>query len=239
MQELLSIGTAIATVVAIGVGVVSTIIVAYAGLMYATAAGDPQKTGIAKNAFIGAFIGLIIAGVAFIGPRIVTDMVIKPVGGIAVETEIGLNCDGILRNQLVFQRGASIEARMNVVIAQIQSQNSDCASDVWDPRVIDLKGTAGTDDADGNCYGAQGLQASVAAGATADKFLVGSQLMPEALLRPTGTAATPWKARKESGRDSENNVIVYFHLEPGQRPSDGASCWLYFARLKSWHANFY
>ena len=140
MQELLSIGTAIATVVAIGVGVVSTIIVAYAGLMYATAAGDPQKTGIAKNAFIGAFIGLIIAGVAFIGPRIVTDMVIKPVGGIAVETEIGLNCDGILRNQLVFQRGASIESRMNVVIAQIQSQNSDCASDVWDPTVIDLKG---------------------------------------------------------------------------------------------------
>ena len=49
MQELLSIGTAIATVVAILVGVVATIMVAYAGLMYATAAGDPQKTGIAKN----------------------------------------------------------------------------------------------------------------------------------------------------------------------------------------------
>ena len=105
MQELMSIGTNIATLVAIGVGVISGIIVAYAGLMYATAAGDPQKVGIAKNAFIGAFIGLIIAGLAFIGPRIVTDLVIKPVGGIAVDTETGLNCDGILRNQLVFQRG--------------------------------------------------------------------------------------------------------------------------------------
>ena len=138
MQELMTIGTAIATVVAVLVGVVVTIVVAYAGFMYATAAGDPQKTGIAKNAFVGAFIGLIIASVAFIGPRIITDMVIKPVGGVAIESETGLNCDGILRNQLVFQRGASTESRMNVVVAQIQSQNSDCASDVWNPTVIDL-----------------------------------------------------------------------------------------------------
>ena len=139
MQELMTIGTAIATVVAVLVGVVVTIVVAYAGFMYATAAGDPQKTGIAKNAFVGAFIGLIIASVAFIGPRIITDMVIKPVGGVAIEADIGLNCDGILRNQLVFQRGASTKDRMNVVIAQIQSQNADCASDVWEPVVIDLR----------------------------------------------------------------------------------------------------
>ena len=144
MQELMTIGTAIATVVAVLVGVVVTIVVAYAGFMYATAAGDPQKTGIAKNAFVGAFIGLIIASVAFIGPRIITDMVIKPVGGVAIESEIGLNCDGILRNQLVFQRGASTEDRMNVVVAQIQSQNEDCAVDVWNPTVIDL-GVLGAD----------------------------------------------------------------------------------------------
>ena len=231
MQELLSIGTAIATVVAIGVGVVSTIIVAYAGLMYATAAGDPQKTGIAKNAFIGAFIGLIIAGVAFIGPRIVTDMVIKPVGGIAVDTEVGLNCDGILRNHLVFQRGASTKDRMNVVIAQIQSQNSDCASDVWAPVVLDLLATATPDDAKGNCYGAAGTAALLSANPK-----VGPQDLPSGLVVGTGVTA---KARDKSGRDSENNVIVYFNLSAASRPSDGASCWLYYARLKSWHANFY
>ena len=233
MQELLSIGTAIATVVAIGVGVVSTIIVAYAGLMYATAAGDPQKTGIAKNAFIGAFIGLIIAGVAFIGPRIVTDMVIKPVGGIAVDTEVGLNCDGILRNQLVFQRGASTESRMNVVIAQIQSQNSDCASDVWAPVVLNLDTAATPDDAKGNCYGTAGTAADADVD---DSPKVGSQEIPSGLVVGTGDSA---KTRDKSGRDSENNVIVYFNLSAASRPSDGASCWLYYARLKSWHANFY
>ena len=235
MQELMTIGTAIATVVAVLVGVVVTIVVAYAGFMYATAAGDPQKTGIAKNAFVGAFIGLIIASVAFIGPRIITDMVIKPVGGVAIESEIGLNCDGILRNQLVFQRGASTEERMNVVVAQIQSQNEDCSSDVWNPTVIDLGAASGEgDDAvagKGNCYGGSGATAELS-----DSPKVGSQEIPSGLFIGGDDSA---ETRERSGRDSENNIIVYFNLEVSNRPSDGASCWLYYARLKAWHANFY
>ena len=234
MQELMTIGTAIATVVAVLVGVVVTIVVAYAGFMYATAAGDPQKTGIAKNAFVGAFIGLIIASVAFIGPRIITDMVIKPVGGVAIESEIGLNCDGILRNQLVFQRGASTEDRMNVVVAQIQSQNEDCAVDVWNPTVIDLNSSADDEDEKGNCYGAGGAAGKV--GET-ESPKVGTQEIPDGLI--VGEVKKDAPTRTKSGRDSENNIIVYFHLGAAERPSDGASCWMYYARLKAWHANFY
>ena len=233
MQELMTIGTAIATVVAVLVGVVVTIVVAYAGFMYATAAGDPQKTGIAKNAFVGAFIGLIIASVAFIGPRIITDMVIKPVGGVAIETEIGLNCDGILRNQLVFQRGASTQERMNVVVAQIQSQNEDCASDVWNPMVLDLD-TGASDDDKGNCYGTAGEPGKVTETASPK---VGTQELPDGLI--VGEVKKDAKTRTRSGRDSGNNIIVYFNLDVASRPSDGASCWMYYARLKAWHANFY
>ena len=141
LEELMSIGTNIATLIAIGVAVVSGIIVAFAGFQYATAGGDPQKVGIAKASFIGAFIGLIIASLAFIGPRIVTDMVIKPVGGVSLDTQVGLNCDSVLRSQLVFQRGASTTARMQVVISQIQAQQQDCAKDIWDPEAIDMSST--------------------------------------------------------------------------------------------------
>ena len=232
MQELMSIGTNIATLVAIGVGVISGIIVAYAGLMYATAAGDPQKVGIAKNAFIGAFIGLIIAGLAFIGPRIVTDLVIKPVGGIAVETETGLNCDGILRNQLIFQRGASTESRMNVVIAQIQAQHSECAKDVWAPDAVDHD----EDDETGMCFNSDGGEDFDPADDASD-WEVGDQTMPLGLLRKDGD--DKYTPRTSSGRDSDNNIIVYWATEVAERPSDGASCWLYFSRLKTWHENFY
>ena len=221
MEELMSIGTNIATLIAIGVAVVSGIIVAFAGFQYATAGGDPQKVGIAKASFIGAFIGLIIASLAFIGPRIVTDMVIKPVGGVALDTQVGLNCDSVLRNQLVFQRGASTMARMQVVISQIQSQQLECAKDVWDPVAIDIV-TSGTKA--GKCY-------SATAGEV-DPTIVGDQALPTGLLRGTD-------ARTTSGRDSENNIIVYWSDTETKRPSDAASCWLYFARLRSWHENFY
>ena len=227
MQELMSIGTAIATVVAILVGVVATIMVAYAGLMYATAAGDPQKTGIAKNAFIGAFIGLIIAGVAFIGPRIITDMVIKPVGGVAIETEVGLNCDGILRNQLIFQRGASTADRMNTVISRIQAQQTECASDVWAPEVIDINTTSGS--AVGRCFGDTPVQGTEA-------MEIGDSTLPDGFL--VGDA-DPRLARLTSGRDSKNNILVYWADVAGARPSDGASCWLYIARLDTWHENHF
>ena len=224
MEELMSIGTNIATMIAIGVATVSAIIVAFAGFQYATAAGDPQKVGIAKSSFVGAFIGLVIASLAFIGPRIVTDMVIKPVGGVALDTQVGLNCDSVLRNQLIFQRGASTTSRIQVVISQIQSQQMECSLDVWDPEATDISVTTGL------CYrSSKGYE-------EATKLKVGDQDLPEGLQRTINTFQVP---RHTSGRDSENNIIVYWSDTEAKRPSDAASCWLYFARLRSWHENFF
>ena len=238
----MSIGTNIATLIAIGVSVVSGIIVAFAGFQYATASGDPQKVQLAKSSFIGAFIGLIIASLAFIGPRIVTDMVIKPVGGVAMETQVGQNCDNILRNQLIFQRGASTKDRMQVVIAQIQSQQQECASDVWAPEVVDMTGAVtaatgivapGAAGALGQCYlTAGGFGGVLIAG---DNPKIGDQVLPKSIMRVSGAGKHP---RTTSGRDSENNIIVYWADDVEDRPSDAASCWLYYARLRAWHENF-
>ena len=159
---------------------------------------------------------------------------VPEIAPISVKTEIGLNCDGILRNHLVFQRGASTKARMNLVIAQIQSQHSDCASDVWDPDVIDIV-TTGTTKV-GKCYGAvAGTLVESKDLVDTSLIVVGDQVVPTSLLRKGASKYTP---RASSGRDSDNNVLVYFSDTLSKRPSDGANCWLYFARLKSWHANF-
>ena len=239
----MSIGTNIATLIAIGVATVSAVIVAFAGFQYATASGDPQKIGIAKSSFVGAFIGLVIASLAFIGPRIVTDMVIKPVGGVALDTQVGLNCDSVLRNQLIFQRGASTKDRMQVVISQIQSQQQECAKDVWSPEAIDLMGTvtassgninAGPPGNLGMCFKSDG---GFTAGVELEEIEVGDQAFPSGLARKT-TTGDKYYPRTSSGRDSENNIIVYWADDVAKRPSDAASCWLYFSRLRSWDENF-
>ena len=246
MEELMSIGTNIATLIAIGVATVSAVIVAFAGFQYATAAGDPQKVGLAKSSFVGAFIGLVIASLAFIGPRIVTDMVIKPVGGVALDTQVGLNCDSVLRNQLIFQRGASTKDRMQVVISQIQAQQQECAKDVWKPVAIDLGGGLGSTGVSpgmrGGYWGGWSVRASVSSlvggllpmrGDSRTTIEVGDQSFPGGLTREGHRPADTFYPRSTSGRDSENNIIVYWADEVAERPSDAASCWLYFARLRS------
>ena len=243
MEELMSIGTNIATLIAIGVATVSAVIVAFAGFQYATAAGDPQKVGLAKSSFVGAFIGLVIASLAFIGPRIVTDMVIKPVGGVALDTQVGLNCDSVLRNQLIFQRGASTNDRMQVVISQIQAQQQECAKDVWQPVAINMgdadntgKIEPGTAPGLGQCFKSDG---GFTKAVDLDTIKVGDQSLPSGLARTIDTAGVKtYYPRTTSGRDSENNIIVYWSDDVDKRPSDAASCWLYFSRLRTWDENF-
>ena len=154
---------------------------------------------------------------------------IKPVGDAAMEQDVAIKCDGIFRNQLVFQRGASTADRMNVIVSQIQSQHSDCNSEVWNPVVIDLDNTTGNPA--GKCFGA--TPGTLPAAATMPT--IGSQVMPTSL--GTAASATTHQARTTSGRDSENNILVYFSDTLSNRPFDGASCWLYYTRLKTWHHN--
>ena len=148
-----------------------------------------------------------------------------------MERTASLNCDNILKNQLTFQRGANTAHRMNIVISQIQAQKQGCEADLWNPTVVDLSTDVG------NCYGNIG---TVAAGANqteaSKKSKVGDANMPNGLLVWESSA---YSNRTASGRDNENNIIIYFNLDPPKRPADGASCWLYHARLRQWHKNFH
>jgi len=56
--------TKIAKLVALGVGVVSTIMVMVGGFKYATASGDPSNVKSAKDTILYALIGLVIAALA-------------------------------------------------------------------------------------------------------------------------------------------------------------------------------
>ena len=138
------------------------------------------------------------------------------------------SCDEILRSQLLVQRGASTATRMNQVIDQIQTQRGECPKDVWDPLVIDLDTNA--DSPAGKCFS---VTAGTLPAAAATMPMIGSQVIPTSLGKVA--SSTKYWVQKESGRDSDNNILVYFSDSLSNRPSDGASCWLYYARLRTWH----
>ena len=238
MEELATIMGNVARLLAIVGGGLSAVAVCYAGIMWMTASGDPNKMGQARMALMGAVGGLVIVGIAFIVPRIISQAVIEPVGGVSLESDVGLDCDRVLRNQLIFQRGASTEAKMNVVIRQIQAQRNECSSETWNPEVNDdtsfgVKAVAGVGGAAGT-PAQQGCFTDAAASASATAR-IGDTEIPRSL-RDANVAAG--QVRSGSGRDSSNNIIVYWDGSAAKRPSDGAICWLYVSRLRVWDENY-
>ena len=219
MEALVQMFGGAATLIAVLGGAISTIFFAWAGIQWMMAAGDPQKISQARMALIGAAVGLIIVGAAFIVPEVISERIIEPAGGTAIQGTAGLSCDRVLKNQLVFQRAASTHERMNAVIKQIQAQRDECASDIWSPFISYI---GNTDDAstgvNEDTFGCPGTS-------------VGDTDVPRGL-----EVDAAGHIRGNSGRDSDNNIIV--HFAEAHKPTDSAKCWMYVDRLKTWDQEY-
>ena len=241
MDELSNVTGSITRLIAAVGGGVSAIMVCYAGVMWMMSGGDPQGMAKAKMGFMGALGGLIVVGLAFIVPMIVSRAVIEPVGGVAVNQDVGFDCDQVLKRQFVFQRGASDADRLNVVIRQVQStRGSECPSDVWNPLVNDdghKIGEAPWDKVNG-CFSATEI-ADPGTDATKIKTVkaasVGDTGVPRGLRQQNDLEMPP---RVASGRDRDNNIIIYWDHNPERRPASQAACWMYSSRLTLWEEEY-
>ena len=234
-------------------GAMSVLSICYAGFLYMTAAGDPQKSGMARNALFGAIGGMIIVGIAFMVPRLISETVIEPSGGASLSSSSTVSCDEIFKNQLVRQQAAGNAARMAQVKVQVQQRQNECAAEVWDPTILGrgevyvVPGTvhswsnntstspALTDAPKGAGVVADGTVSECQEDnrtdeSDASRGSIGGLAVPRGIVRFTD-ANDP---NIGSGRDGENNIILFFSLNNDFRPSDGAPCWMYVERFGSW-----
>ena len=61
---------------------------------------------------------------------------------------------------------------------------------------------------------------------------IGDLTIPRSLY--TGFDPLDGHAPDHSGRDSDNNIIVYWSATAGSTPADASKCWLYVSRLNVW-----
>ena len=214
MEELANLINNVARFLAFGIGGVSVIVFLYAGFLFMTASGDPQKSSQARMAIFGAFIGLVVAGAAFVLPRIISQAIIEPAGGVSIVTEGQISCDELFREQLVAQRGANAPNRMNEVRRLVQGRQ-ECSPEVWD--VVVDSGLGGTTQMTG----------------AGDASKVGNVAVPIGLR--VGNVFSG-HVRPASYRDANNNILIYF--TDGKQPADGARVWMYVSRLRQWYSNF-
>ena len=191
---------------------------AWSGYLYMSSMGDPNRSASARNSIIGVCAGIIIIGCAFILPRVISEFVVEPAGGVVFEDRTGINCDGMLRDQLIVNRGASDADRINIVVQRIQSRFEDCNEVLWNPFALD----SGSSGAAGACFDDGG--ANTIAGVA----------LPRGLLRRGGLSTSGLL----SGRDARNNIIVHWRMptagDDNGLPSDSAVCWLYVSFIETW-----
>lgn len=61
----------------VAAGVIAVISLIFAGYIYMTSSGDPEKAKIGKNAVVGAVIGLVITFIAYAIILFISDTVLK------------------------------------------------------------------------------------------------------------------------------------------------------------------
>ena len=219
--------------VALGAAVVSVLCIGFA-LYYLLvgAALDEARRRVIQ--LVGTPVELLVLGgvlvlIFGISPSYCSVDVVQP-------THYGVddNCYPLLKNQLIFQRGATTAKEMNEIIGQIQSARDACSPDIWNPEVDDSVSGAYA----GGCFHAvtpSGVPEGdpVAGDLTVPDWnpMVGDLTVPDGLLDESLGEGV---VRATSGRDSENNIIVCWSAQVSKRPLDGSLCWLYVSRLNTW-----
>ena len=208
-------------VVAVGCGI-------WSGVQFMLAQGDPQKVAQARMGFVGVVVGLLMVGAAFVVPQVIQDEVVDR--NIPIDIPTGSNsCDSTLQTQLKFQTAASTAERMRAVVRQIQLRGGDCASDIWNPIILDTDETSDSASTP-QLVGPSGTLLKVAdreAGCGKAKAVDG--ITVPATIRGGTTADS---VRDNPGRDANGNIVV--HFANAARPGDNAVCWLYVDALDTW-----
>ena len=219
MEGLLAVVENIGRFVALLGGSLSVVLLAYAGLLWMFSAGDPQGVARARGALLGVLVGLIIVGMAFVVPGVISELIIEPAGGDRIDVGVSVyDCDGLLQQQLVVQKSVRNASRMNTLVNHIQAKYEDCGSDMWDPEVVS--------DSVPLAWECTGLPEA------ANVIKVGGIRVPLGLLEETSSDV--YRVHRDSKRDSANNVLVLWKF----RPSDNAVCWVYFDVFGTWRSGY-
>ena len=221
MEGLLAVVENVGRFVILLGGALSVVFLAYAGILWMASVGDPQKVAQARGALVGVLVGLVIVGIAFVVPGVISELIIEPAGGARIQAGVSSHdCDGLLQQQLVVQRNANSAKRMNDVINHIQAKYEDCDPDVWDPEAA-----ADSVPLAKRCTG-------IPIPRVVSNVKVGGIRVPAGLIEETTSGR--YRVYKDSKRDSGNNVLVLWRT----KPTDQAVCWVYFDVFGTWRSSY-
>ena len=224
MEGILALVENAARFVAILGGALAAVFVAYTGILWMTSAGDPQKVSQARGALIGVLAGLILVGMAFLVPRVISETIVEPAGGSPVDVLFASSgCDQYLRRHLAATRAAGSADAVKAVVDAVQIRYGDCGRDVWDPLPL----------ADGEAGAVSGAEECAGVHPTAGAVAMGGIPVPGRLVQEV---SGDFRVFSQTMRDPYNNILVIWSAT--QAPSDSSICWVFYSRFGSWQFGY-
>ena len=144
------------------------------------------------------------------------------------------SCDEVLQTQLIPQDRADTARKINTIVQMIQSQIEECSPNHWSPVAVNARDQQQQNNTaeDPRCFGQQQQHDT---GRTRNPGAsVGTTTVPPGL-RTNGVPGGD--VRPDSGRDTDNNILVFWSPSPEERPEDDAKCWMYHASTGAWTQN--
>ena len=147
------------------------------------------------------------------------------------------DCDSLLMKDLVKHESADRAYLMNELVEYWQDRVHFCAPEFWGPVAVDSRvyspARAGPDGERGTQDDHAALGGSHLACARAS---IGGASVPDGLIPRNFTSDGYYaQPRLASGRDWNNNIIVYWDpVRSDRRPGDGALCWMYVEEVREW-----
>lgn len=212
-QVLDVIGNATTVMVAIGASL-GAVFVVWCGYLFMSSQGDPHKVSQARGSIFGVVVGLCIIGMSFLIPTFISETIVEPAGGVAIDPRNSVDCDDLFRDMLVGNRAINTPDRMNGAIGQVRARNDQCPQELWDPHVGDTA-PSGVDCEDS---GVDGVLQGVTVPAS---------------LREGGS---PTAAVVSDTVRTRGGIVIYWGVI--DKPSDGSDCWIYVARLRTWLTDY-
>lgn len=242
MEIITQLGTSLVDLAVYCGGVIVVLFLVYAGFLYATSGGEPQRVAQARTALFMSLMGLLIMGLAFIIPRILSDTVIRPAGGTEVATLQGVDCDEALRAHMVHQRAVKDQSSMHQLVMQLRNRYDECNVDIWPAEISHAMNAmpsatwnTGTESAIISAIGADAGECASSAPGTLNVPL-GLRVEDNESLHGNNKlfgGIGDYVLSLAPTKDSKGNIVVWFNPDGGL-PWDGALCWVYHDRYAMW-----
>lgn len=241
MDVIVNFGNYLTSAILVIAGGVAVVMFLLAGYLWMFTGGDPARVAKAKSATLAVFVGMLIAGAAFMLPRVVVTQIIEPSGGrIEGIDEAGevlrnpnpVDCDQVLRDRLDLWEGPANHRQLSNLVDVIKARVPGCEPGRWSLRIARKAVGSGNADWAGAAYRAC-FQSFVSSGGFVYYRIRGvSGAKATVLFTEGGDNIGGHPVRRSGIGGPFYSTLLYFDGDrqwwtgnPEGLPASGASCW--------------